>query len=127
MPLAALGTRSTTTTCFGALNDARCALVWAISSPCSVGVERETTATTRLPNVSSGRPTTRQSSTAGWVFTTSSTSSANTFSPPVLTTWDPRPSSVILPSGSTVAQSPGKLNRTPSTSRNVAAVLSGSL
>ena len=43
-----------------------------------------TTATTSLPKRSWGRPTTRQSATAGWWARACSTSSAKTFSPPVL-------------------------------------------
>ena len=42
------------------------------------------------------------------VFIASSTSSGKTFSPPVLMHTEPRPSSVIPPSASTVAKSPGQ-------------------
>jgi hypothetical protein len=38
-----------------------------------------------------------------------STSSTNTFSPPVFTTSLPRPSNTTVPSASTVAMSPGML------------------
>ena len=67
-----------------------------------------TTAVTALPHRSSGTPTTSTSSTAGWPCRTASTSSGKTFSPPVLMHCDPRPSSWIVPSASTVAMSPVK-------------------
>jgi hypothetical protein len=57
----------------------------------------------------------------------SSTSSANTFSPPVLMIEEPRPSRWILPSASTVAWSPGKDQVAPPITRKVLAVFAGSL
>ena len=72
------------------------------------------TAVTASPNRSSGTPTTRQSATAGCSFTASSTSSGKIFSPPELMTTEPRPSSVIVPSASTLAKSPGTDQRVPS-------------
>ena len=86
-----------------------------------------TTAVTTLPQRSSGTPTTSTSSTAGWPCRTASTSSGKTFSPPVLMHCDPRPSSWIEPSASTVAMSPVMTWRRPSTSTKVSAVFSGSL
>ena len=86
-----------------------------------------TTAATRWPQRSSGTPTTSTSYTAGWSLRTDSTSSGCTFSPPVLMHTDPRPSSTIVPSASTVAMSPVMTWRTPLTSTKVAAVLSGAL
>ena len=65
--------------------------------------------------------------TSACAFSTDSTSSGYTFSPPVLIDTEPRPSSVIVPSSSTTAWSPGTAQRTPSTTGNVAAVFSGSL
>ena len=59
----------------------------------------DTTAATRWPKRSSAKPSTRQSSTAGWHLTASSTSWGNTFSPPVLMHCDPRPRMVTLPVG----------------------------
>ena len=58
-----------------------------------------TTATTRSPQRSSGTPTTTASNTSAWPFSTDSTSSGYTFSPPVLIDTEPRPSSVIEPVG----------------------------
>ena len=62
-----------------------------------------TSATTISPHRSSGIPTTTQSNTSGCDRSASSTSSGYTFSPPVLMHADPRPSSRIVPSASTVA------------------------
>ena len=59
-----------------------------------------TTATTRSPQRSSGTPTTTASNTPACAFSTDSTSSGYTFSPPVLIDTEPRPSSVIVPSSS---------------------------
>ena len=50
-----------------------------------------------------GTPTTTASRTPAWVLIASSTSSGNTFSPPVLMHTDPRPNKVMVPSASTVA------------------------
>jgi len=50
-----------------------------------------------------------------------------TFSPPVLMQTDPRPSRLIVPSLSTVAQSPGIEYRLPPMVTNVVADFSGSL
>jgi hypothetical protein len=86
-----------------------------------------TTAATRCPHRSSGTPTTTASNTAGCPFSAASTSSGWTFSPPVLIDTDPRPNTVIVPSSSTVARSPGTAHRTPSTTGKVAAVFAGSL
>ena len=86
-----------------------------------------TTATTRSPHRSSGTPTTTASNTAGCAFSAASTSSGYTFSPPVLIDTEPRPRSVIVPSASIRAWSPGTDHRTPSTTGKVAAVFSGSL
>ena len=61
------------------------------------------------------------------VFSASSTSSGNTFSPAVLMHTEPRPNSVIVPSASTLAQSPGQLKRLPSIMMNVLADLASSL
>jgi len=58
-------------------------------------------------DVRGGTPTTTASATAGCCFTASSTSSGKIFSPPELIDTEPRPSSVIVPSASTVAKSPG--------------------
>ena len=63
----------------------------------------------------------------GWSFSVSSTSSGYTFSPAVLMQTEPRPSSRIVPSASTVAQSPGTDHMRPANVRNVPADLSGSL
>src|SRR5437588_3889047 len=52
-------------------------------------------------------PNTSASSTAGCSLRISSTSSGNTFSPPVLMHCEPRPNSVMVPSVPTLAQSPG--------------------
>ena len=70
---------------------------------------------------------TTASNTAGCDFSAPSTSSGNTFSPPVFTHVLPRPSRVMVPSASIRAQSPGTAYRFPSTSANIAAVLTGSL
>ena len=86
-----------------------------------------TSAATRWPSVSSGTPMTSASNTPGWDLSAPSTSSGNTFSPPVFTQVLPRPSRVTLPSASIRAQSPGTAYRFPSTSVNMAAVLTGSL
>ena len=60
----------------------------------------------------------------GGDFTAASTSSGKIFSPPELIDTEPRPSSVIVPSASTVAKSPGIEYRTPSASvTNVSARL----
>ena len=75
------------------------------------------------PHRSLGRPTTTASNTAGWALRTCSTSSANTFSPPVLIVTESRPSSSIVPSASTRARSPATAWRTPSTVGKVACVL----
>ena len=74
----------------------------ALSSKAAPGAS-STTAVMASPNFSSGMPTATASTTASWVFSTSSTSSGNTFSPPVLMHTEPRPSSVREPSASTVA------------------------
>ena len=66
-----------------------------------------TAAATTWPKRSSGIATATASPTAGWSFRTSSTSSGNTFSPPVLITTEPRPRRWMAPSASTVAKSPG--------------------
>ena len=87
----------------------------------------DATATIRSPNRSSGTPTTRQSYTAGWALTASSTSSGKTFSPPVLMQFEPRPSRINEPSAATLAQSPGSECGTPSITLNVRADFSGSL
>ena len=50
-----------------------------------------TTATTSWPHRSLGRPTTTTSNTSGWRLMACSTSSANTFSPPVLMVTESRP------------------------------------
>ena len=80
-------------------------------SPSSAVVARpglsDTTPTTRCPKRSSGTPNTRASSTAGWTLSASSTSSGNTFSPPVLMQFEPRPNSTSVPSAAIVAMSPG--------------------
>ena len=60
-------------------------------------------AATVWPQRSSGAPHTMASMTSGWERTADSTSSGKIFSPPELITIDPRPSSVIDPSASTVA------------------------
>ena len=70
---------------------------------------------------------TSASKTSGCDLSAPSTSSGKTFSPPVFTHVLPRPSSVIVPSSSTRAKSPGTTYRSPSTSTNIAAVLTGSL
>src|SRR5438270_11596180 len=88
---------------------------------------KDATATMRSPKRSSGTPTTRQSYTAGCAFTASSTSSGNTFSPPVLMQLEPRPRRISEPSAATLAQSPGREWATPSMTLNVRADLSGSL
>lgn len=69
---------------------------------------------------------TTASKTDGWPFSTASTSSGKTFSPPVLTHCDPRPKIEIVPSAATVAMSPVSSQRVPSISTNVRAVFSGS-
>ncbi len=66
-----------------------------------------TTAVIASPNLSSGTPTTTASYTEGCCLSTSSTSSGNTFSPPVLMHTEPRPRRLMVPSSATVAQSPG--------------------
>ena len=60
-------------------------------------------------------------------FSAASTSSGYTFSPPVLIETEPRPSTVMVPSSSMRAWSPGTDQRTPSITGNVAAVFSASL
>ena len=85
-----------------------------------------TTAVTRSPQRSSGTPTTTASNTAGCDFSADSTSSGYTFSPPVLIDTEPRPSTVMVPSSSMRAWSPGTDQRTPSITGNVAAVFSAS-
>ena len=85
-----------------------------------------TMATTSEPHRSLGRPQTTVSLTPGWAFTAASTSSANTFSPPVLIVTASRPSTSIVPSARRRARSPGTLNRTPSITGNVAADLAAS-
>ena len=77
--------------------------------------------------VTKGQPTTAASRTPGKRLRASSTSSGKTFSPPVLITWLPRPSRVMAPSASTVAQSPGTDQRWPSKMRKVLADFSSSL
>ena len=74
----------------------------ALSSKVAPGAS-STTAVMASPNFSSGMPTATASTTESCVLSTSSTSSGNTFSPPVLMHTDPRPSSVSEPSASTVA------------------------
>ncbi len=53
------------------------------------------------------------SATSGWPFSAASTSSGKTFSPPVLMHSEPRPSTMMVPSASTVAWSPGSAHRDP--------------
>ena len=77
------------------------------ASVASAPGRNSTAAPTTWPKRSSGIPTATASATDGWSFKTSSTSSGNTFSPPVLMTTEPRPSRWIAPSASTVAKSPG--------------------
>ncbi|MEZ5258701.1 MAG: hypothetical protein R2705_17950 [Ilumatobacteraceae bacterium] len=72
-------------------------------------------------------PTATASRTPAWVLRASSTSSGNTFSPPVLMHTEPRPGSFSVPSASTSAQSPGTLQQVPSKVRKVLAVFSSSL
>ena len=60
-------------------------------------------AATVWPQRSSGAPHTMASMTSGWERTADSTSSGKIFSPPELMTMEPRPSSVMEPSSSTVA------------------------
>ena len=68
------------------------------------------------------------SKTAGWLLRAASTSSGKIFSPPELMLTEPRPNSVIVPSASTVAKSPGMTQRLPSASwTKVRAVFSSSL
>ena len=67
------------------------------------------------------------SNTSGWDLSTDSTSSGKTFSPPVLMLIDPRPSTVIDPSASMVAMSPGSTQRSPPISTNVVRDFSSSL
>ncbi len=86
-----------------------------------------TIAATRWPRRSSGMPITSVSKTSGCSLIAPSTSSGKTFSPPVFTHTLPRPSNVTVPSSSTLAKSPGTTYRSPSTSTNIAAVLTGSL
>ncbi len=65
---------------------------------------------------------------SGWVLTAASTSSGKIFSPPELIDAEPRPWTVMLPSGSTEARSPGTDHRTPLASTGkVASVLARSL
>ena len=70
---------------------------------------------------------TSASNTSGQDFSAPSTSSGNTFSPPVFTHVLPRPSRVTVPSVSSRARSPGTAYRFPSTSASIVAVRSGSL
>ena len=84
-------------------------------------------AVTISPNFSSGTATATASRTVSWSFSASSTSSGKTFSPPVLMHTEPRPRSVIVPSSSIWAKSPGSEYRTPSMTGNVAADLTSSL
>ena len=64
----------------------------------------------------------------GWVLTAASTSSGKIFSPPELMDAEPRPWTVMVPSGSTEARSPGIDHRTPRASTGkVASVFSLSL
>ena len=93
----------------GALYGARRAFTWAITSASSTVTPAygSTMAVMASPHFSSGTPTTTASATDGWSFSTSSTSSGYTFSPPVLMHTEPRPSSRTVPSASTSAQSPG--------------------
>ncbi len=87
-----------------------------------------TTAVTRSPKRSSGMPTTTASNTSGWLLRAASTSSGKIFSPPELIDTDPRPNSVMVPFSSTVAQSPGRTQRTPWRSTlKVSAVLASAL
>ncbi len=53
------------------------------------------------------------SKTPGWVLTAASTSSGKIFSPPELIDADPRPWTVMVPSDSTEARSPGTDHRIP--------------
>ena len=53
------------------------------------------------------------SKTSGCAFTAASTSSGKIFSPPELIDAEPRPCTVMVPSGSTEARSPGIDQRTP--------------
>ena len=71
-----------------------------------------TSATTSSPHRGDGRPHTTASSTAGWVLSAVSTSSANTFSPPVLMHTESRPCSSMVPSGRHRARSPATAWRT---------------
>ena len=66
-----------------------------------------TTAATSSPHSSSGTPTRPRRATPGCSLSTSSTSSGQIFSPPELMQFEPRPSSVRVPSASSVAWSPG--------------------
>ncbi len=86
-----------------------------------------TTAATWLPHLVSGTPATSASYTSGCALSACSTSSAYTFSPPVLMHCEPRPRTVTTPSASTVAMSPSSTQRRPSLSKNVSAVFTGSL
>ncbi len=64
----------------------------------------------------------------GWVLTAASTSSGKIFSPPELIDAEPRPWTVMVPSDSTEARSPGIDHRTPPASTGkVASVFSLSL
>ena len=65
--------------------------------------------------------------TSASAFTASSTSSGKIFSPPELITTEPRPSSVIVPSASTLAKSPGTDQRESPMTTNVASDLAWSL
>ena len=66
--------------------------------------------------------------TSGWALIAASTSSGKIFSPPELIDAEPRPWTVMTPSGSIEARSPGTDQRTPSASvGKVAAVLASSL
>src|SRR5215469_15413255 len=81
---------------------------------------------TACPQRRSGRPTTSASRTPGCSMRACSTSSANTFSPPVLITRLPRPRNVTDPSASTEARSPGTTQRLPPRVRKVSAVFASS-
>jgi hypothetical protein len=65
-----------------------------------------TTAVTRWPHFSSGTPTTTASKTSGCDLSAPSTSSGKIFSPPELMHCEPRPNTVMVPSGSARARSP---------------------
>lgn len=91
LPVAVFGSPSgTCTTCFGALKCASPARQWSMISSSVVAVQRwPSLSTTKAhgvsPHFSLGRATTLASSTAGWRKRTSSTSTVDTFSPPVIT------------------------------------------